>query len=512
MNEALVGIAKFFVDQILSVPAYLVGIIVAIGLIALKKGVGVVVSGGLKATLGFMILGAGANVVVGALAPLGKLIQGATGMKGVVPSNEAISAIAQTEFGSQTAWVMVGGFLVSLLIARLTPLKYVFLTGHHMLFMGSMIVVLLATGGIPSAAVVIVGIVLLATIMTVMPAFSQPWTRRVTGGNSLAMGHFGSAGYIAAGAVGQLVGKKSKSTEDMKIPDGLRFLRDSMIATALSMVLFYFVFTLWALASMGPESAFKVLEATSTGDFLMKGLANGLVFGVGLAIILYGVRTMLGEIVPAFQGISAKVVPGAMPALDCPVVFPYAPNAVLIGFISSFVGGVVSFMLLAAVLGPHLGLALILPGMAPHFFTGGAAGVYGNATGGRRGAVLGAFTNGVIISILPAILLPLLGVLGFADTTYGDADLAWYGVVLGSAVRIPGHVVAILVLVLIAALLIGCAILFQKRTANWTPGGEHAAWVAELKEQEKAAAAAAKAAKAGEEVKAGEGTKADAGS
>ncbi|MDO7161178.1 PTS transporter subunit IIC, partial [Acinetobacter baumannii] len=84
------------------------------------------------------------------------------------------------------------------------------------------------------------------------------------------------------------------------------------------------------------------------------------------------------ELIPAFQGIASKVVPGAIPALDCPIVFPYAQNAVLIGFISSFIGGLVGLTILATVLGPAWGLALILPGLVPHFFTGGAAGVYGN--------------------------------------------------------------------------------------------------------------------------------------
>lgn len=490
------SILGFLVDQVLAVPAYLVGLIVAIGLIAMRKGVGQVVAGGLKATMGFMILGAGAGVVVGALTPLGELIQGATGMQGVVPSNEAITAIAQGDFGAQTAYVMVGGFLLALLIARFTPLKYVFLTGHHMLFMGSMIVVILSTARISSLLIVLLGILLLATIMTVMPALSQPWTRRVTGGDTIAMGHFGSAGYIAAGLVGQLVGKKSRSTEDMKIPEGLRFLRDSMIATALSMIMFYIIFTIWAWVSMGSEQAFAIMGASDGGAYIMAGVQQGLQFGIGLAIILYGVRTMLGEIVPAFQGISARVVPGALPALDCPVVFPYAPNAVLIGFIASFLGGVISFVILASVLGPSLGWPLILPGMAPHFFTGGAAGVYGNATGGRRGAFWGAFTNGLIISFLPAILLPMLGALGFANTTYGDADLAWYGIVLGGSAQAGGMVATILFVVVALVLILG-AIAFQKRFQNWTPGEEHVAWIEAEKEREKAEAAAAKAAEEG---------------
>jgi PTS system ascorbate-specific IIC component len=70
-------------------------------------------------------------------------------------------------------------------------------------------------------------------------------------------------------------------------------------------------------------------------------------------VILFGVRTILGELVPAFQGIAAKC--GARrecPALDAPIVFPYAQNAVLIGFLSSFAGGLVGLLVLGTVAGP----------------------------------------------------------------------------------------------------------------------------------------------------------------
>lgn len=59
--------------------------------------------------------------------------------------------------------------------------------------------------------------------------------------------------------------------------------------------------------------------------------------------------------------------------------FTYAPNAVLIGFISSFIGGVIGMVILGAV-----GAVLIIPGLVPHFFCGATAGIYGNATGGKK--------------------------------------------------------------------------------------------------------------------------------
>ena len=112
----LVAVAEFVVNEILAVPAYLIGIITAVGLIALRKSTGQVIGGALKATLGFLLIGAGATLVVASLKPLGIMIQGAAGTQGVVPTNEAIVGIAQEEFGAQVAWLMILGFAISLLL------------------------------------------------------------------------------------------------------------------------------------------------------------------------------------------------------------------------------------------------------------------------------------------------------------------------------------------------------------------------------------------------------------
>ncbi|MGJ9424356.1 PTS ascorbate transporter subunit IIC [Nesterenkonia halotolerans] len=463
----LVAIPEFLVNEILSVPAFLIGIIVAVGLIALKKSTGQIIGGAMKAILGFLLIGAGAGLVVASLDPLGIMIQGATGAQGVIPTNEAIVGIAQETYGAQVAWLMILGFAISLVLARFTPLSYVFLTGHHILFMATLLTIVLATAGYSGPLTVGVGGALLGILMASLPAFSQPFTRKITGDDSIAMGHFGTAGYVAAGTVGRLVGgKSSRSTEDLKLPEGLRFLRDSMVATALSMVIMYVVVALIFFAREG-EAAYEAFDggAENPGNFIMLSVTQGLQFGIAVAVILFGVRTILGEIVPAFQGIAAKIVPGAIPALDAPIVFPYAQNAVLIGFLSSFTGGLVGLAALTLWLNPALGLALILPGLVPHFFTGGAAGVYGNATGGRRGAVAGGFVNGLLITFLPALLLLVLGDFGSANTTFGDTDFGWFGILVGYGAGI-GSIGGIVVVAALGLLILGAAILVQRRVVD----------------------------------------------
>lgn len=414
---------KFILD-ILSDPAILIGIFALLGLLLQRAKVSDVIAGTIKTILGFVILGAGAQILVGSLDIFRQIFDHAFGLKGTIPNNEAIVALAMKQFGTQTAYVMILGMLVNLLLARITPLKYIFLTGHHTLFMACLLVAAMSAGGMGGISLVLAGGILLGVLMVVMPALAQPFTRKVTGNDSFALGHFGTFGYLSAALVGKALGKSGRSTEDIKVPDSLRFLRDTSISMALTMGILFIIVSLAA----GP--AFIEAQLSSGVNFIVFSIKQALVFSAGVYIILAGVRLLISEIVPAFKGISDKLIPNAKPALDCPAVFPFAPNAVVIGFMSSFVGG-----LLAMFITPAFGLAVIVPGLIPHFFTGATAGVYGNATGGLRGAVSGAFVNGILISFLPAVLLTCLGAIGFAGTTFGDTDFGIVGILLSFATR-----------------------------------------------------------------------------
>jgi PTS system ascorbate-specific IIC component len=235
------------------------------------------------------------------------------------------------------------------------------------------------------------------------------------------MGHFGITTYALSGFLGQFVGDPEDSTENMEFPDWIGFMKEPLVAMGSVMLLIYIIVGLLSGSAAGE----------ALGQYWFVGaLIQSLTFAGGIAIILLGVRTVLAEIVPAFRGIAEKIVPDAKPALDCPVVFPYAPNAVLVGYLSSIVGGLVA-MVLQMVAGGALG-GVILPSMIVHFFVGGTAGVFGNSTGGRKGAILGGFLNGLIFTLLAGTTYTSFGGLNpdWAGSSFGDTDFGVLGNIL----------------------------------------------------------------------------------
>lgn len=435
----MLSILKLIVD-ILKVPSILVGLIALIGLALQKKSLSDIIKGTVKTILGFIILGGGASLIVNALDPMSKMFEHAFHIQGVIPNNEAIISLALKDFGTTTALIMALGMVANILIARFTKLKYIFLTGHHTLYMACMIAIMLYVSGFTGLLLIIVGALILGLTMAFFPALAQPFMKDITGDDSVGFGHFSTLGYILSGYIGKVVGKGSKSTEEIQLPKNLSFLRDSSISISLTMMIIYILLAIFS------GSEFVTSELSNGDNYIIYAIIQAITFAAGVYVILQGVRLILNEIVPAFTGISQKLVPNAKPALDCPIVFPYAPNAVLIGFIFSFLGGLVGLFILGT-----LNLVLILPGVVPHFFCGGTSGVFGNATGGRRGAMIGSFANGLLLTFLPAILYPLLGSLGYMNTTFSDADFATLGIILGNMSKYmnPTGITTVVVLIII---------------------------------------------------------------
>lgn len=444
----MTGVLKVIID-IVKTPAILVALIAVLGLVLQKKSLSAIITGGVKTFIGFLVLTGGAGIVQNSLEPLGKMFIHAFSVQGVIPNNEAIVAVVILKYGTTTALIMLVSMIVNVMLARFSHFKYIYLSGHVMLYMSAMIAVIMSVAGFSDTTMIILGGVALGIADTAFPAILQPFIRKVTGGDTVAMAHTGSLGYFVSGLFAKIFGDDSKSTEDLKIPKSISFLRDSTVSIAITMAVIYVILTIAA----GP-----VYVNTLSGgmNYIVFAVIQAGTFSGGVFVILAGVRLILNEIIPAFKGISEKLVPNAIPALDVPIIFPYAPNAVIVGFFASFIGGVVSMVLMV-----FMHSVIIIPGVVAHFMCGAAAGVIGNAVGGRRGAVIGAFIQGVFISFLPLVLMPVLGSMGFANATFSDSDfgivggiLGWSGK-LGGTVMITGVILIAFILFVIASVIAG---------------------------------------------------------
>ncbi|HBK2355301.1 TPA: PTS ascorbate transporter subunit IIC, partial [Escherichia coli] len=160
---------RFLMSDVLSEPAVLVGLIALIGLIAQKKPVTECIKGTVKTIMGFVILGAGASLVVSSLGDFANIFQHAFGIQGVVPNNEAIVSVAQKSFGKEMAMIMFFAMVINIMIARFTPWKFIFLTGHHTLFMSMMVAVILATAGMTGITLIAVGSLVVGVAMVFFP-------------------------------------------------------------------------------------------------------------------------------------------------------------------------------------------------------------------------------------------------------------------------------------------------------------------------------------------------------
>ena len=414
MNSVL----HFLVYDLLGTSSILVGFIAMFGLILQKKSWDKVAIGTIKTIVGFVIFSAGSSLATSSLNSFQTLFTQAFNLEGVLPLAEAVTALSQNKFGSIVALIMVAGFIANLIVARFTPLKYIFLTGQHNLYLAALLTVIFKANGVSDGITIVLGAIILGVSAALFPAIAQKGMRKITGEDELAMGHYVTIAYALSSFIGSKVGNPEDSTEKLKLPSWLMIFKDYIVSVTLSVAVFYYISAFIA----GKEN----VEALSGGvSWILFPFLQSLSFAASLFIIITGVRMVLGEIVSAFVGISEKLIPNAKPALDCPVVFQYAPTATVLGFLSAYIGGLICIPIFILLKTP-----VIIPVAVPYFFIGATAGVFGNASGGWKGAIAGGFITGILIAVGPALIYPIMSSIGLTGTSFPETDFVSVGVIL----------------------------------------------------------------------------------
>ncbi|MCL5428844.1 MAG: PTS ascorbate transporter subunit IIC [Chloroflexi bacterium] len=382
--------------ELIKLPAFVLGLIAFIGLLIQGKKAPDVLVGTIKTILGLLIMSIGIGALITALIPIQAFFEAgipAGGFETFVTFDEAVVSAVQdlnlAEIGAAIAWTMLFGYIIHILLARLTPFKYIYLTGHMIWIHAGAFAILFHSFGLPFVWVVVLASIVDGIYMTLAPALAQPFMRKITGSDDIAFGHGQTLLNVFCGWVGGVIGDPKDSAEKTKMSDSLSFFRDMAVSISLIMIVVAFIGAIMALIQIG---AAGIEENISAGqNWIVFTLLQALGFTAGVLVLLQGVRMLIAEIVPAFKGVAEKLIPGAKPALDVPVIFPFAPNSLIIGLISGTIGQVVGMIALALIRWP-----VPLPSMIAAFFASGAGAIFGNATGGRRGAWAGGFLWGFV--------------------------------------------------------------------------------------------------------------------
>lgn len=423
------AILNFVIQEIFGQGAIFLALIACIGLILQKKSFSEIVRGTIMTAVGFFVLSTGTGLITG------NSIDGiSTAFNTIMPQAiESTTVDIGADFGTEIGIVMILAFAINILVARFTKWKSIFLTGHMLYWFPFVFIAAGVDAGLTGGKLIILATVFTALYMIVSPNLMRPFVKQVTGDDSFTIGHPTTCLSVISGLLGKVVGDKEHSTEDLNFPKSLGFLREIAITGSFAIALTYLVMYFILLANGQDPAVVWGYAEGSTGIFTYI-FTHAIYFGVGITIMLQGVRMLIAEIVPAFQGIAEKLVPGAIPALDVPVIFPYAPNALLIGFIVAMVTSIVTILITGS-----MGIfpTVVIPLISTCFFEIGCASIVGNATGGVRGAVVGAAVSGVI-----AVLLVGFGAYFFNNTiqswmlVFGGQDFDLWGMVVGAVARL----------------------------------------------------------------------------
>ncbi len=423
--EILLKVWTYFANNILTQPAFFIGLIVIFGYLLLKKPWYDVLSGGVKAVCGYMILAVGSGGLVNNFRPILVGLKDRFSLDAMVIDpyfgQNAVTAGVEEVFGKTFSNVMILlliAFVVNILLVRfrkITKLRAVFTTGHVQVQQAStafwLILFALPVIAANDTLILVVMAIILGLYWAVGSNLTVRATQELTDGGGFAIAHqqmFAIAiASVLAEKMGRRKGKKeSKKLEDIQFPGFLSIFNENMVATSILMFIFFGAI----LLILGKDYLVQAEFMKSTDSFLFYILKTCLNFSVYLAVLQLGVRTFVTELTQSFQGISHKLLPGAVPGVDCAVAYGFgSPNAVTVGFLAGATGQFLAIIALILLKSP----VLVIAGFVPVFFDNATIAVFANNKGGIKAALLFPFLAGLCQVFGSAIIASWVGMAAY---------------------------------------------------------------------------------------------------
>lgn len=454
--EFLMSIWNFFATNILTQPAYFIGLMVLVGYLLLRKPIYEAAAGFIKATVGYMILSVGSGGLVNNFRPILVGLKDRFNLDAMVIDpyfgQNAVTAGIGEQFGrtfSQVMLLLLVAFIMNLVLVRLkkwTKLRAVFTTGHVQMQQASTAfwLILFCFPALGDTQILIIMGLILGLYWAVGSNLTVEITQELTEGGGFCIAHQQMFGIALFGKLAdKFKGKSTKQLDDIEFPGFLSIFNENMVATSILMFLFFGAILMVLGKSYLVEAGFLAENA----NFFFYIMTTSLNFAVYLAILQLGVRTFVTELTNSFQGISHTLLPGAVPGIDCAAVFGFgSANAVTVGFLMGALGQFLAIIILLLMKSP----TLVIAGFVPVFFDNAVIATYADNRGGIKAAILFPFISGLIQVFGSALIAGWVGLAGYGGYL-GMFDWATVWPAFTLIMKYAGYIgVAVVVLILLA--------------------------------------------------------------
>ena len=400
--------------NILTQPAYIVGLMILIGMLALKKPWYEAISSMIKGTAGYLILNIGSGGFTSTFRP----IINALASKFNITASLIDTYTQQAQMNDPgdgffisypDAMIYISvAFVISIVVNfvlvgfnKYTKIRTLYTTGHviqsyTMVWFWMLVILNPASYNWPMAIV-------LGIFAGCWAAFGSNLTveatQRLTGGANFAVGHQEMLGILITDKLASKLGKPEDSFENLKLPGWLSIFTDNVVSTTVLMCIFMGI----VMGFIGPETMMQFdASLTASTWYVMYIFKTCVTFSIYMVILLTGVRMMVGELTKAFRGFSDKLLKGSMPAVDCAVTYSFVSgNVPVLGFALGLVGELIGIAGLLIFKAP----ILLLPAFIPLFFDNATLACFANKAGGRKAAIIIPLINGLFQVVISELML-----------------------------------------------------------------------------------------------------------